>query len=126
MLSRDDVDRQEELLRNKLADLPDEKRKGYYKTVKGKIKDPDTYAVCNYLFVVGLHHFYLGNWRRGCIDLGIFLAGLIFFMFGEFIIGLVLMLIVLAIEFYALCRSQIIVQDFNNKIMQQILDEIDL
>jgi len=75
MLDKTEVQAEEESLRLAIRDLPDEQRKRFYAIAKKKLKDPDTFAVLNYLFVTGLHHFYLGHWLRGIINLVVFIGG---------------------------------------------------
>jgi four helix bundle protein len=55
-------------LRVKVLELSEDDRRSFYRLVKKKIKDPDTYAVLNWLVLTGLHHFYLGQWLRGTIN----------------------------------------------------------
>lgn len=76
MLDRDSVEAEEEQLREAAAALPDEQRRGFYREVKRELKDPDTYAVLNWFFLVGLHHFYLRRWGRGLLDIGLVIAGI--------------------------------------------------
>ncbi len=121
MLDKAEVQAEEEALRLAIRDLPDEQRKRFYAIAKKKLKDPDTFAVLNYLFITGLHHFYLGHWLRGIINLVAFMGGISLIISGLWIIGLGVIVGVSALEVYALFRSQLIVQDYNNQVMRVTL-----
>lgn len=121
MLDQKEVQAEEESLRLAIRDLPDDKRKQFYATAKKKLKDPDTFAVLNYLFITGLHHFYLGHWLRGIINLVVFIGGTALIIAGLWIMGLGLIVGISVLEVYALFRSQLIVQDHNNQVMRVTL-----
>lgn len=125
MLKQNEVDAREEELRLQVRELPDEKRKTFYERAEKELKDPDTFAVLNYLFIAGLHHFYLGRWLRGLINLVVFSAGLYLIWLEQWSNGLVIIGIITLLEFYALFRSQIIVKHYNNRIAADILDSIE-
>lgn len=123
-MNNDDVKKEEELLRNKILLLSDENRKVFYENVEKQIKDPDTYATLNFLFLTGLHHFYLQKWLKGAINLSLFVLGLIL-LFGStfsYGFGLGILLAVFILELNELFRSQIIVQDYNNKVLEKNLE----
>lgn len=115
---------EEERIRRLVRELPDEKRVLFFKQAEKHLKDPDTYAVLNYLFIAGLHHFYLGKWIRGSINLFIFLMGVVLLFTGLAFTGVLLLVIISAIELKALFKSQIVVQDYNNGVMEAIYREI--
>jgi len=104
--------------------LPDDKRFVFFQRTEQQLKDPDTYATLNYLFVAGLHHFYLGNWVRGLINLSVFLAGLVMLFTPLFVLGILLILAISVVELFALFKSQIIVQAYNNAVMNRIYQEV--
>ena len=104
--------------------MPDEKRALFFKQAEKHLKDPDTYAVLNYLFIAGLHHFYLGKWIRGSINLFIFLMGVVLLFTGLAFAGVLLLVVISVIELKALFKSQIVVQDYNNGVMEAIYREI--
>lgn len=120
MLSMEELQLEEDELRKEITALPEDKRKEYYRLEDKRIKDPDTYAVLNYFFLAGLHHFYLGNDLKGILNAMAMLIGII--LFGMF--GWVLILIVLIVELPQLFRSQTIVQAHNNKVMRETLNEV--
>lgn len=122
MLNRGDVEAEEERLRNLANSLPDERRKAFYREASRQLKDPDTYAVLNWLFITGLHHFYLRRWGRGALDLGLFLVGIWLIVNQAFVLGGALILSVFVIECWALFRAQVIVQDWNNQVYRRLLE----
>jgi len=121
MLKQTDVDAEEESLRRAIRELPDDRKSEFYQSVQKAIKDPDTYAALNWFFVVGLHHFYLGRWGRGLIDLCSLFIALGLFMSGMVWAGAILLSVVYIWELWELFRSQIIVQDWNNRLYRQLL-----
>jgi len=124
VLDQATVQAEEESLRVDVAALPDEQRKQFYAIVKKNLKDPDTFAVLNYLFVTGLHHFYLGYWLRGTINVIAFIGGISLIASGLWTIGLGVIVGVSVLEVYALFRSQLIVQDYNNQVMRNNLQKM--
>jgi len=118
------VAEQEEAMRLKVRDLPDEDRKRFYGMAKKRLKDPDTFAVLNYLFITGLHHFYLGHWLRGIINFAGFIVAVALMVDGQWSWGLGLLAAFSLTEMYALFRSQVIVQDYNNKVMADTFDKL--
>lgn len=115
---------EEERIRRLVRELPDEKRALFFKQAEKHLKDPDTYAVLNYLFIAGLHHFYLGKWIRGSINLFVFLMGVVLLFTGLAFAGVLLLVVISVIELKALFKSQIVVQDYNNGVMEAIYREI--
>ncbi len=115
---------QEESIRKQVRDLPDSKRVEFFRRSEQQLKDPDTYAVLNYLFVAGLHHFYLGKWMRGLVNLVIFCSGIMAFFLGFTLAGIVMVVTISLMELYALFNAQAIVTEYNNAVMQQIYNDI--
>ena len=124
MISQEEVINEEERLRGLVRALPDDKRYLFYRETEKQLKDPDTYATLNYLFIAGLHHFYLGKWVRGIVNISVFLVGLIMLFTPLAIIGLLFIVTISIIELYALFKSQVIVQAHNNTVMNRIYREI--
>lgn len=121
MLHQRDVDAEEERLRVQASALPSEQRKAFYRDVKRQLRDPDTYAVLNWFFLAGLHHFYLGRWGRGFFNLAVFLAGVALIILQQVWPGIALIVLVSAWELWALFRAQIIVQNWNNQLYRRLL-----
>ena len=124
MLSSDEVHEEEERLRKLIRTLPDDKRFIFHKEVEKQLKDPDTYATLNFLFIAGLHHFYLEKWVRGLINITVFLAGVVMLFTPLAVIGILLIFTISVIELYALFKSQVIVQAHNNHIMKKVYRKI--
>ena len=123
-MDADQVAAEEEALRSRIQQLDAQQKKRFFNAVEKQIKDPDTYAVLNYLLLAGLHHFYLGKWTRGLINLVVFVVGALSVVIGFSFIGALLIAMILLLELPALFRSQLIVADFNNKVMARHLDDI--
>lgn len=112
VVSADDVAAEEEEIRREVRDLPDELRQRYFKLIEKKLRDPDTYAVLNWLFV-GLHHMYLGRWLRGFLNIFLIIVAIMTIPIG---VGLFILFAVLLAELIQLFRSQTIVADYNNEV----------
>ncbi|MFA9240203.1 MAG: TM2 domain-containing protein [Candidatus Paceibacteria bacterium] len=124
MLNQEKVDENEEELRKKIQSLDDDTKRKFYKIVKKKVKDPDTYAALNWFFITGLHHFYLGKWLMGFIDLSVLVVGILLMFLGQFELGIFLIVLISLIELWALFRSQIIIQDWNNQIQWKVINKL--
>ena len=111
---------EEEQLRSQVNQLSNDTRKTFYQQQQQRIKDPDTYAVLNWFFVAGLHHFYLANYPRGMVNLTLMLIGLLLIER----VGLLLILLVFLIELPQLFKSQQIVHAYNNRVMKTLLQEL--
>ncbi len=125
MLSSAEEDAREEALRLRVRDLPDDQRKAFYASAEKKLKDPDTFAVLNYLFIAGLHHFYLGRWLRGLINLAVFAAGIYLMFLDQWRNGFIVIGVITVLELYALFRSQVIVKAYNNRVSEDILASLE-
>lgn len=118
------IQAEEERIRQWVRELPDDKRLAFFKQAEKSLKDPDTYATLNYLFIAGLHHFYLGRWIRGSINLLIFVAGVLCILAGLTGLGILILIAISAVELKALFKAQLVIQDYNNGVMQAIYREI--
>jgi TM2 domain-containing membrane protein YozV len=123
MLDQQAVDAEEERLRELATALPDLQRQQYFQQLKRELRDPDTYAALNWCFLAGLHHFYLGQWQRGLFNLLVFMAGLALLFSPWPWWGLLFIVLISVAELWALFRSQIIIQHWNNQIMRRLLEE---
>ena len=121
MLRQQDVETEEERLRRIAAELPQEQRGAFYREATRELRDPDTYAALNWFFLVGLHHFYLRRWFRGAVNLGVFLVGVGLLFAQQFLAGIALIVLISLAELWALFRSQVIVQDWNNRVYRRLL-----
>ena len=123
-LKSEEVEQKEDELRSEISALDEEHRKSFYTSFSNNLKDPDTYAVLNFFFITGLHHFYLGNHIQGAINLSGLLAGAILILGGidgPWVLGLSIIMLIILVELPALFRSQIIVKNYNNLLSEQTL-----
>jgi len=119
-MTSEQLNAQEEQLRSEVNALSPEQRKLFYQQEKRLVKDPDTYAVLNWFFAAGLHHFYLGRFQRGAVNLTLMLIGILtIYSFAVFLI-----IVVLLIELPQLFKSQRIVHQYNNQVMADILKQL--
>ena len=113
----------EEHLREQIRQFSDEQRKHYYRLERQQLKDPDTYAVLNYSFIAGLHHFYLGRSNRGLINIALMVVGLLLLpLFAP--LGVILLVTVFIVELPQLFKSQRIVYAHNLDLMDDILETV--
>lgn len=124
MSSKEEVEAKEETIRKLVRELPDNNRLMFFKKSEKKLKDPDTYAALNYIFIAGLHHFYLGKWARGLLNIVVFWSGVILLFTDYTSIGVIIVIAISLLEFYELFKSQTIVQEHNNGVMEQIYHDI--
>ena len=118
--------REENQLRDQVAALSLDQKKVYYAQELQHIKDPDTYAALNWFCVAGLHHFYLGKWQRGLINLLVMFLGLILCITGFFsLVGAGLIILVFIIELPQLFNSENMIHRYNNQIMKNILQKLE-
>lgn len=116
---------EEEIIREQVSKLSDEKRKKFHQECSEKLKDSDTYAALAWSLPIGLHHFYLNNWKRAFADIGAVFFGLILIIFLEmYIIGIATILIVLALELNSLFRSEFMVLRYNILLMRSIISRL--
>ncbi len=125
MLKQSNVAAEVERLRVRAAALPDTKRHVFYKRLSAELKDPDTYAALNWFFVVGLHHFYLRHYLQGLLTILAFALGVALLFTSIWLTGIVLLLAITVYECYQLFQAQLIVQAWNNRLMQRLLDSAD-
>ena len=79
----------------------------------------------NWLFMAGLHHFYLGKFAAGAANLGLMLAGLALLFVLPWLGGALVGLVLLS-EVPALFRSQTIAADHNTRLGEVTLRELRL
>lgn len=113
----------EEELREHIRGLEDGDRKEFYAIYQEQVRDPDTYAVLNWFFLAGLHHFYLGKVLRGMLNLAMMLVGFAL-LFVVPILGSLLVLLVILVELPALFRSQIVVMHHNTLVGEKLVEKL--
>lgn len=124
MSSKKEVQEKEDSIRTLVRELPDDGRLMFFKETEKKLKDPDTYATLNYIFIAGLHHFYLGKWGRGLVNIVIFWVG-VTLLFTDYVgVGVIIIMALSIFELYELFNSQTIVQKHNNNLMEEIYRSI--
>ncbi|MGV2873900.1 TM2 domain-containing protein [Colwellia sp. E150_009] len=117
---------EENELRLRIAALSVEQKRLYYAQELQQIKDPDTYAALNWFFIAGLHHFYLGKWQKGVINLILMAAGVILCIFTVYtLFGAALILFVFFIELPQLFNSENVVTHYNNQLMKNLLRQFE-
>jgi TM2 domain-containing membrane protein YozV len=124
MSSKEEVQEKEESIRKLVRELPDDRRLKFFKESEKKLKDPDTYATLNYIFIAGLHHFYLGKWGRGLINIVVFWVGVRLLFTDYPVIGVIIILAISIFELYELFKSQTVVQEHNNLVMEEIYQNV--
>ncbi|WP_028671054.1 membrane protein [Saccharospirillum impatiens] len=124
MSSKEDRQAEEERIRTLVRALPDEKRADFFRRSEKKLKDPDTYATLNFIFMAGLHHFYLGRWARGLLNIVVFWMGIALLFTEHFLVGIAVILLITLAECVELFRAQGIVQAYNNEQMNRIYNEL--
>jgi hypothetical protein len=122
-LDADAVKEREDALRERVRVLDEADRKAFWRLYGRRIRDPDTYAVLNWLFMAGLHHFYLGKVVAGMVNLALMAAGLVL-LFGAPVVGGALIALVLVSEVPALFRSQTIAAEHNVGVGEALLREL--
>jgi hypothetical protein len=115
------VNAEEETLRQRVRGLPDAARARFYADVGERLRDPDTYAVLNYSLICGIHHLYLRRYALWLFELVLSVLGIVLLVTPWLALGAVLLLALLGAECYCLFRSQLIVQDYNNRVMREVL-----
>lgn len=116
---------EEEQLREQITLLNSEQKKRYYALEVALVKDPDTYAALNWAFLAGLHHFYLGKWQRGLLNLVLMLIGALFYLSQlPPLLGSGVILLVFIIELPQLFNSQQIIHQYNNDVMKRLLKQV--
>lgn len=126
---RDALTDEEEALRAAVEALPAADRQAYYDLAHARFKDPDLYATLAYVFISGLHHFYLERWGRGLLDLGLNVVGIALVVVGAIqaslalaVTGAILVAGVAIVELRHLFESQAIVRRYNLERQREILE----
>ena len=124
-LKKDLVEYESQRLKERVRELNDDQRRHYFNLLEPALKDHDTHAVLNYLLLPGLHHFYLGKFFRGSLNLIILLTGTSLIFFTKYVlVGTLIIFFILIVELLALFRSQVIVMNHNNHLSKEILESI--
>ncbi|MGF1911776.1 hypothetical protein L4C38_20375 [Vibrio kasasachensis] len=122
--SWDQLEEQEELLRQRVNSLNEEQRKRYYKIQAKKLKDPDTYASMNWFFLGGFHHLYLGKHILFAIEITLLLMSVISLYMG-YELGIYILVILALYELPHLFFAQKIARQHNYEISSQIYNDVN-
>ena len=121
----DELEDQEEQLRSRVNALTTEQKKNYYRQQAVQLKDPDTYASLNWLFLGGFHHLYLKKYRLFAIEFSCLIMAIIGLFLGFHYV--VYLLIAIAIfELPQLFFSQKIARQYNYQVSSELLKKIML
>lgn len=121
MLDERKVNAEEEALRQRVRDLPDPARAQFYAEVGARLRDPDTYAVLNFSLICGIHHLYLRRYALWLFELVLGVLGIVLLVTPWLPAGVALIAALFIAELYCLFRAQLIVQDYNNRVMREVL-----
>ena len=117
------LEKNEELFRRQLNGLSKEQKKAFYELQSKKLKDPDTYAALNWLFLGGVHHFYLRKYALFAIELTLLTVSIIGFFLGH--ASSIYIIILLAVyELPQLFFSQKIARQYNYNLSCHIFNEV--
>jgi len=118
-------EQREEAVRERVNRLSEAGRERFYQEAHDRLKDPDTYAATNAVFFGGIHHFYLGRWQRGVLDVALLVGAMAAFFAGRWMLGTGLAVGLLLIELPYLFMAQRIVRQYNLAIQEEVLDRIE-
>ena len=117
------LEKNEELFRQQLNGLSKEQRKAFYEVQSQKLKDPDTYAALNWLFLGGIHHLYLRKYVLFVIEVMLLTISIIGFFLGH--ASSIYIIILLSVyELPQLFFSQKIARQYNYNLSCHILSEV--
>ncbi|MDX1398386.1 MAG: hypothetical protein R3204_07655, partial [Oceanospirillum sp.] len=85
------------------------------------LKDPDTYAALNWLFLGGFHHLYLRKYRLFALEFSLLCIALLGWLLG-YVWLLILLAFMLLYELPQLFFSQKIVRQYNYQQSRKLLE----
>lgn len=121
MLEQRAVNAEEEAIRLQVRGLPDAARAQFHTEVGERLRDPDTYAVLSYSLICGVHHLYLRRYGLWLFEFLLGVIGVVMLVTPWQPLGIALLVALFIAELYCLFRSQLIVQDYNNRVMREVL-----
>lgn len=124
-LTEDQLASRERAIRDRVRALSEDGRQTFYHRLRKDARDPDTYAVLNYLMLAGLHHYYLGRWWRGTANLVVFLVGAALALTVAPVVGAALVVLVFVVELPQLFRAQTIVAEHNLALQERLIDRLE-
>lgn len=117
------LEKNEELLRNQVNLLPETQKKEFYERQSTKLKDPDTYATLNWFFLGGFHHCYLGKYGLFALELALLTISIIGLILGHTSAFIILALLVFY-ELPQLFFSQKIARQHNFNLSCEIFNDV--
>lgn len=125
MFSEKELNLEEHEIREVVRTLPASSQFRYHELEVRLLKRPSTYKALNWLFPLGVHHFYLGRWIRGLITLSLSVAGVLVIIIMQMTAyGLMLLLATVLIEIPQLLNARLLVHSRNNRIMAACLKQV--
>jgi len=116
---------EEQHLFAQISQLTIAQKRHYYALEVELLKDPNTYTRLNWIFIAGLHHFYLGKWQRGSFNLLLMLLGIALFFSKSFVLlGAAFIVLTIIIELPQLFNSKKIIHTHNNQLMKTLLKQV--
>ncbi|WP_417761574.1 TM2 domain-containing protein [Shewanella sp.] len=117
------LEAKEDALRQQVNALPEPQRKQYYAEQSKRLKDPDTYATLNWLFLGGIHHCYLGKYALFAVEFLLLVISLVLIIAGYHFLFWVIAAIAV-FELPQLFYSQRIVRIYNYRLSLDILQQL--
>ncbi len=125
MFSEKALNLEENELREQVRNLEPELRQQYLMLESRWLRSARTYRLLNWLFPLGINHFYLHRWLRGGLNLLLTLAAVYLLANSPDIFhGLLVLLSLLLIEIPQLINSRHLVHSRNNEIRQQCINRV--
>jgi TM2 domain-containing membrane protein YozV len=125
MFSEKELNLEEHELREAARTLPAGLKHQYQLLELRYLKRPATYTRLNWVFPLGLHHFYLGRWVRGSLNLSLSATGLWLMAASDLqAYGGMILLLVLVIDIPQLLNARHLVHSHNNRIMERCLKQV--
>jgi|SRR5690606_26472900 len=122
MFSEKELNLEESDLRQQIAGLDAPAQERYHQLAAASLKSPATYALLNWLFLLGVHHFYLHRWLRGLSNLTLTAVALYLLITQDArTYAGILLLAVAIIEVPQLLNYEHIVHAFNIRAMRTCL-----
>jgi|SRR5690606_9446677 len=122
MFSEKELNLEESDLRQQIAGLDAAGQERYHQCATAALKSPATYALLNWFFLLGAHHFYLHRWLRGLLNLAITAAALYLLITQDArTYAGILLLAVAIVEVPQLLNYEHIVHAYNIRTMRSCL-----
>jgi len=121
--SLEQLERNEALLRVKVTALSEDKKRAFYQLQSKHLKDPDTYAALNWLFLGGVHHYYLGKYVLFALELTLLIIAIIGFSLG-YSSAIYIIILLTIYELPQLFFSQQITRQYNYNLSCNLFNEV--